>query len=109
MSMNLSDCTKADLLWIIKTMCKYDLSDRNLRLALNDLEYEKEQERLDRADRLAKSAFAASQRYAELLKPYEGMPLLDVPLDVLKQADAALAASRAANRQWAKLMGVKMK
>ena len=30
--MNLSDCTKADLLWIIKTMCKYDLSDRNLRL-----------------------------------------------------------------------------
>ena len=80
--MNLSDCTKADLLWIIKAMCKYDLSDRNLRLALNDL---------------------------ELLKPYEGMPLTEVPRDVWRQADAALAESRAANKQWAKLMGVKMK
>ena len=107
--MKLSDCTKADLLWIIKTMCKYDLSDRNLRLALNDLEYEKEQERLDRADHLVKTAFAASQRYIELIKPYEGMPLTDVPMDVLKQADAAMAESRAANKQWAKLMGVKMK
>lgn len=35
--MNLSDCTKADLLWIVKTMCKYDLSERSLRLALRDL------------------------------------------------------------------------
>lgn len=83
--MNLSDCTKADLLWIIKTMCKYDLSGCNLRLALNDLEYEKEQERLDRADQLAKTAFAASQRYIELIKPYEGMPLTDVPMDVLNR------------------------
>ena len=107
--MNLSDCTKADLLWIIKTMCKYDLSDRNLRLALNDLEFEKEQERLDRADQALQTASAALQRYIELLKPYEGMPLLEVPMDVLQQADAALAESRAANKQWAKLMGVKMK
>ena len=43
------------------------------------------------------------------MKPYEGMPLLEVPMDVLQQADAALAESRAANKQWAKLMGVKMK
>ena len=107
--MNLSDCTKADLLWIIKTMCKYDLSDRNLRLALNDLEFEKEQERLDRADQALQTASAALQRYIELLKPYEGMPLLEVPMDVLQQADAALAESRAANKQWAKLMGGKIK
>lgn len=30
-------------------------------------------------------------------------------MDVLQQADAALAESRAANKQWAKLMGVKVK
>ena len=107
--MNLSDCTKADLLWIIKTMCKYDLSDLSLQRALNDLEWEKERDRLDRADQLVKTARDASQRYIELIKPYEGMPLTDVPMDVLKQADAALAESRAANKQWAKLMGVKMK
>lgn len=107
--MTLSDCTKADLLWITKTMCKYDLSDRNLQLALNDLEYEKERERFDRADQALQASSAATQRYIELLKPYEGTPLMEVPMDVLKQADAALAESLAANKQWAKLMGVKMK
>lgn len=107
--MKLSDCTKADLLWIIKTMCKYDLSDPSLQRALNDLEWEKERDRLARADQLVKTARDASQRYIELMKPYEGMPLIEVPMNVLKQADAALAESHAANKQWAKLMGVKMK
>lgn len=107
--MKLSDCTKADLIWIIKTICKEELSDFRLQCALNDLEQEKERKRLDRADQALQASSAASQRYIELLKPYEGMPLLDVPMDVLKQADAAMAEYRAANRQWAKLMGVKMK
>ena len=107
--MNLSDCTKADLLWIIKAMCKYALSDLSLQRALNDLEWEKERDRLARADQALQTASAASQRYIEFLIPYEGMPLLEVSMDVLKQADAALAESRAANAQWAKLMGVKMK
>ena len=107
--MKLSDCTKADLLWIIKTMCKYDLSDPSLQRALNDLEWEKERDRLARADQLVKTARDASQRYIELMKPYEGMPLIEVPMNVLKQADAALAESHAANKQWAKLMRVKMK
>ena len=107
--MKLSDCTKADLLWIIKTMCKYDLSALSLQRALNDLEWEKERDRLARADQALQASSAAYQRYIELIKPYEGMPLTDVPMDVLKQADAAMAESRAANKQWAKLMGVKMK
>ena len=107
--MKLSDCTKADLIWIIKTMCKYDLSDRNLRLALNDLEYEKERKRRNRAEQLLQASSAASQRYIELLKPYEGTLIMDVPVDILNQADAALAESRAANEQWMKLMGVKIK
>lgn len=107
--MKLSDCTKADLIWIIKTICKEELSDFRLQCALNDLEQEKERKRLDRADQALQASSAASQRYIELLKPYEGMPLLDVPMDVLKQADAAMAEYRAANRQWKKLMGVKMK
>ncbi|HIX89959.1 MAG TPA: hypothetical protein H9845_03570 [Candidatus Agathobaculum pullicola] len=90
-------------------MCKYDLSDRNLQRALNDLEWEKERDRFDRADQALQASSVAYQRYIELLKPYEGMPLTEVPMDVLQQADAALAESHAANKQWAKLMGVKMK
>lgn len=107
--MNLSDCTKADLLWIIKTMCKYDLFDLSLQRALNDLEWEKERDRLARADQALQASSAAYQRYIELMAPYDGASLMDVPMDVLQQADAALAESRAANKQWAKLMGVKMK
>lgn len=107
--MKLSDCTKADLLWIIKTMCKYDLSDLSLQRALNDLEWEKERDRLARADQALQASSVAYQRYIELMAPYEGTPLMDVPMDVLKQADAAMAESRAANKQWAKLMGVKVK
>lgn len=107
--MNLSDCTKADLLWIIKTMCKYDLSDLSLQRALNDLEWEKERDRLARADQALQASSVAYQRYIELMKPYEGMPLTEVPRDVWRQADAAMAEYRAENAQWAKLMGVKMK
>ena len=90
-------------------MCKYDLSDLSLQRALNDLEWEKERDRLARADQALQASSAAYQRYIELMAPYDGMPLFDVPMDVLQQADAALAESRAANKQWAKLMGVKMK
>lgn len=107
--MKLSDCTKADLLWIIKTMCKYDLSALSLQRALNDLEWEKERDRLARADQALQASSAAYQRYIELMAPYDGASLMDVPMDVLKQAEAALAESRAANKQWAKLRGVKMK
>ena len=109
MNMKLSDCKKADLIWIIKTMCKDELSDRRLQWALNDLEREKERKRLDRADQMRQTAFAASQRYIELMKPYEGTLIMDVPVDILNQADTALAEYRAANEQWMKLMGVKIK
>lgn len=33
--MNLSDCTKADLLWIIKQICKDELSDHRFLYAYN--------------------------------------------------------------------------
>ena len=107
--MKLSDCTKADLIWIIKTMCKYDLSALSLQRALNDLEWEKERHRLARADQALQASSAAYQRYVELLKPYEGMPLLEVPMDVLQQADAALDEARAASAELEKLMGVETK
>lgn len=105
--MKLSDCKKDDLIWIIKAMCRYELSDRSLQRALKDLEWEKEKAKFIRADELLETARAGAQRYFDLLKPYEGVPIGDVPMEVLKQADAALTESRAADAQWAKLMGVK--
>lgn len=107
--MELKDCTKADLLWIISQIRKDELSYRRLQWALNDLEHEKETKRLDRAHQLLQVSSAASQRYTDLLRPYEGMPLVDVPMEVLKEADAALDEFNTANKEWQKLMGVKVK
>ena len=107
--MKLSDCKKADLLWIIRRMCQYNLSDQVLQRALHDLEYEKEMQRLDQAKKLSDTAAAASRRYAALLEPYEGAPLRDVPIHVLEQGDAALAEARTANKRWAALIRISFK
>ena len=107
--MKLTDCTKADLIWVIKRMCQLNLSDRELRTALRDLEYYKERERTGKAQRQLEIKRAATNRYIEMLRPYEGKPITAVPMAVLEEADAALAEARAADRKWRKLMGVKMK
>lgn len=48
-----------------------------------DLEYQREQKKLDEADRLNEESARLRQQYAELLTPYEGKPILDIPADVL--------------------------
>ena len=107
--MKLTDCTKADLIWVIKRMCQLDLSDRVLHIALRDLEYYKEREQTGKAQQQLEIKRDATQRYIEMLRPYEGKPITAVPMAVLEEADAALAEARAADRKWRKLMGVKMK
>lgn len=107
--MKLTDCTKADLIWVIKRMCQLNLSDRELRTALRDLEYYKEREQTAKAQQQLEIQRAATQRYIKILRTYEGKPITAVPMAVLEEADAALAEARAADRKWRKLMGVKMK
>lgn len=104
--MKLTDCTKADLLWVIRRMCQLNLSDRELRIALCDLEDRKETKRIEKAQRLLDIQRDATQQYAEIIRLYEGKPISTVPMAALKKADAALAEARKADKQWRKLMGV---
>lgn len=106
--MKLTDCTKADLLWLIKRMCQLNLSERLLHIALCDLEYHKEQQKNERAHQLLKTQQDATRRYADILREYEGKPIKDIPMIVLNEADAALAEAQAADKQWRKLMGIKV-
>jgi hypothetical protein len=102
--MTLSQCTKADLLWIIKRLqirCRYDV-DR----ALNDLAYEKEKERIAEAERCYKLADKKRREYLEILEPYDGKKIVDIPLSVLKKADKAMKEAQDADNRWAKLMGL---
>ena len=54
--MRLEQCTKTDLLWIIKRMTEHSLDRWPLERALSDLEYEKEKARIAEAERFAKEA-----------------------------------------------------
>ena len=108
MRMKLTDCTKADLLWLIKRMCQLNLSERELRIALRDLEFYKEQQRNEKAHQMLKKQQDATTRHVATLQGYGGKPIKDVPMAVLKEADAALAEAKAADKQWRKLMGIKV-
>lgn len=107
--MELKDCTKADLLWVIDRATKCSLGDIGywIEQALCDLECKKEYDRIEKTKELLETSFKARQEYCDLLKPYEGEPILDVPLEVLKKADSALKRSREADKKYCKLMGIK--
>lgn len=107
--MKLKKCTKAELLWVIEQAEKLSLGDIHYWIdrALDDLEYKKELDRIEKAKKLAETAFQASQEYVDILKPYEGQKISDIPLDVLNKADSAMKRSREANKKWARLIGIK--
>ena len=97
--MTLQQCTKADLLWVIDRACKHNLSDWAIKAALDDLELEK-------IRKLTQFANEKRMEYIDLMKPYDGWKFIDIPLDVLKKAQAALKQAEEAERKWAKLMGL---
>lgn len=102
MAIALSQCSKADLLWIVKRLqirCKYDVE-----VALNDLSYEKEKNRISEAESCYKLADKKRREYLALLDPYLGKPIKEVPLSVLEQADSLMKEAQAADQKWAKLM-----
>lgn len=109
MLMTLEQCSKADLRWIIDRMCMYSLNKRDLIRALGDLECKKEMDRIDAADKYAKLAHEKRQAYIDLLKPYDGMKLVDIPMPILDKAAELQKQANAADREWNKLMGIELR
>lgn len=104
--MNLKDCTKDELIFVIKRLQLYSLSDRHyIQLALRDVEEVREARKLKEARRLSGLQNQKMQEYIALMHPYEGMPLKDIPENVFARADAVLQEARAADMKWRKLMG----
>lgn len=102
--MNLNNLTKADLVWIIERMKQYDISGFHYDRAMADFKLNKNMECLKEADRQAQIAHDERVAYCDILKPYDGKRLIDIPLDVIEKADAAMKRAQAADRKWAKLM-----
>lgn len=107
--MTLAQCTKDDLLWLIDRilqMCCLNQREYYLARALEDLRYHKEKARIAEAEKFSKIADAKREEYLEILRPYDGKKLTEVPLSVLEKADRARAAADAAERKFVKLVGL---
>jgi len=106
-AVTLKDCTKEELIFIIKRLQFYSLGDSYyVNRALWDVEEERENKRYAEAKRISSYAAQKRQEYIDLLAPYEGKRILDIPDSVIKKADAAMKAAQAADSKWNKLMGI---
>lgn len=101
----LADCTKAELIQIIKHLTNGADQDLRFARALDYIWYQRTDQRMDRADALAKRADDARRRYIALLAPYEGKRLMDIPTSVLDRGQRLLDEARRADKEWARLMG----
>ena len=107
--LTLQKCTKEDLIWIINRvlqMTTLNNADYYIRRALSDLNYEKEKKKYAEAEKCGQRSSAKWQEYIDLLKPYDGKPIKDIPLDILVRAQKVYEEAIVLDKKWNKLMGV---
>lgn len=104
--MKLEECTKQELLWVIRRARENSLGSINgyLDHALSDLHWKKAQDRLKRAEELSKEADQARGRFVELLRPYDGKKYMDIPRNVLEAANSAIQRADRLDREYLKIM-----
>lgn len=103
---DLEKYSKEDLIWIIKRMSAFG-DNWSLGSALRELEYTKDMERIREAEKIAKQSHKLWQEYIDLLMPYDGKSINEIPIDVLEKASAAMKQAQSLDKKWNKLMGVK--
>ena len=96
--MTLTSCTKEELIFVIERLQLYNPSQSHfVQRALNDVEMRREEKKIDEAERISAYSFQKRQEYIDLLAPYEGKRLVDIPASVLKKADAAMRETQKAD------------
>lgn len=108
--MTLNDCTRAELLFVIDSLKRHHFSNGDYYLSLALLEVEAMREERSLTD-AAKYSFLSSEKrqaYIQLMKPYEGCPIGEIPHSVFARGKKLLDEAHEADRKWAKLMGVKL-
>lgn len=102
-----SDLTKAELLQVMEIL---DVTaGYYLGRALSQIEMQRNDAHYEKSRHLIAEEKKHNDAYFEILRPYEGKRLIDIPLDVVKQAQAEWEKARAAGREWDKLNGIKWK
>ena len=102
-----SDLTKAELLQVVEIL---DVTaGYYLGRALSQIEMQRNDAHYEKSRQLIAEEKKHYEIYFDMLQPYEGKPITDIPLDVAKRAQAVLEKARAAGREWDKLNGIKRK
>lgn len=108
----LKDCNKDELIWIVNRILQrtcFNNRDIELERALNDLWYEKEKERINKSEKLAEVAKQKWDEYIDILKPYDGCKLIDIPVNIVEKATKAYDDALSADKKWMKIMGLEDK
>lgn len=107
-ALRLQDCTKAELLFVIDSLKRhlFDSGDFYIDLALQDIAFGRDQQRLKKAEEINALASAKRREYSELLSPYEGMKLGSIPRNVIFRADCLLKEIALLDDEWGRLIGI---
>lgn len=102
-----SDLTKAELLQVLEilnTTAEYYLERAlcQIERMRNDAHHEKSMKLIDDEKR-------HYDAYFDLLRPYDGKPIKDIPQDVMNRALSELDKAQAAGKEWARLNGIRLK
>lgn len=101
--------SKDELIWCILEMEKHNLGTSSIDRILSDLAYRTEMENIDRCEKLAAQAHEKRLAYNDLIAPYVGKPITEIPKQVLDQAVKLLREAEEADNEWFRLSGIKEK
>ena len=107
--MTLEQCTKKELIEIIHhILCRSYLHESRIKseisLALSDIELKRKLTVLDEAEKWSKIAHDKRMEYCEVLKPYDGAKLIDIPSKVIYKADRLMKEAQYADKKWDECM-----
>ena len=80
-------------------------ADQTIRYCLIEIDHRRNLKKIDEADKHAKAADQERREYIELLKPYQGKPWADIPLNVLQKMRKCLENAQREERIYLKMSG----
>lgn len=107
--MTLNQCTKEELIFIINRMARrHCYTDQQMKCEidrhLSDVVYRRQETMLKEAENWCKISHDCRLKYIDVLAPYDGKKLIDIPVDVIKEAEMFLKDAQYADKKWEECM-----
>ena len=99
--------SKEDLIRCILEYEKRSLGWPSVDDILADLQFKKSKENIERCEKLAKQAHEKRMAYNDLIAPYVGRPITEIPKHIFDEAVELLREAEAADKEWFRLSGIK--